>query len=310
MEITVSKVEGNTWCIDMPNVMIPYYRLNEHEIILFDSGCSRKGALENWLEKHDLKVCAILNTHNHWDHVSENDALRRRYGAKIYMPEIEAAFVATPLTFKVGCGGIYQEIEQLYRKLYFPVDETIPTENCTITICGVPIQVIQTPGHTPGHAVYITPDGVMCVGDVLMSESMLKVSKISYASSHEVDLESKKKLREYPCSAYILSHKSIETSIDHLIDENIAFVLQRAEEILRIVERPMSMEAIIRTAWQRFRLREGIYYKNLEARNMIHALVEYLTSMGKLECRYDDGVDYYARTTVRSDKNGTETGEG
>lgn len=299
MESIVSKVSGNTWCIDMQNVMIPYYRLNAHEIILFDSGCSRKGALENWLEAHDLRVRAILNTHNHWDHVSENDALRHKYGAKIYMPKIEAAFVATPLTFKVECGGIYTEIEHLYKKLYFPVDEEIPTQDCEIMVCGVPFQVIQTPGHSPGHVVYITPDHVMCVGDALMSESLLKVSKLSYAISHEVDLQSKQKLRNYSCNAYILSHKSIETSIDHLIDANIDFVVQRAEEIVGIVEHPMSMEEIIRTAWKRFQLREGIYFKNLEARNMIHALVEYLTSIGTLECRYDDGVDYYARSNMR-----------
>ncbi len=113
MDITVSKVSGNTWCIEMPNVMIPYYRLNTHEIILFDSGCSRKGVLGEWLKEHDLKVRAILNTHNHWDHVSENHALRRRDGAKIHMPKIEAALMASPLTFKVGSGGIYAEIEPL-----------------------------------------------------------------------------------------------------------------------------------------------------------------------------------------------------
>ena len=280
--------------------MIPYYRLNTHEIILFDSGCSRKGVLGEWLKEHDLKVRAILNTHNHWDHVSENHALRRRDGAKIHMPKIEAALMASPLTFKVGSGGIYAEIEPLYESLCFPVDVEIPTQDCEIEVCGVPFQVIQTPGHSAGHVVYITPDHVMCVGDALMSESMLKVSKISYAVSHEVDLKSKQKLRNYPCDAYILSHKSIETSIDRLIDENINFVQQRAEEILRIVEHPISMEEIRRIAWKRFRLREGVYFKNLEAGNMIEALVEYLVSQGKLECRYEDGVDYYAKSKGRS----------
>lgn len=297
MDITMSKVAGNTWCIDMPNVMIPCYRLNAHEIILIDSGCSRKGALADWLKEHHLKVRAILNTHNHWDHVSENDALRRRDGAKIYMPKLEAALIATPLSFKVESGGIYTEIKRLYEDIAFPVDVEIPTEDCKIKVSGIPFQVIQTPGHTPGHVVYITPDHVMCVGDVLMSESLLKVSKISYAISHEVDLESKQKLRNYPCDAYILSHKSIETSIYQLIEANINFVLQRAEEIMSIIEEPMSMEDIIKTAWKQFHLREGIYYKNLEARNMIHALVEYLVSKGKLKCQYKDGVDYYVRST-------------
>ena len=57
MDITVSKVSGNTWCIEMPNVMIPYYRLNTHEIILFDSGCSRKGVLGEWLKNMIESAC-------------------------------------------------------------------------------------------------------------------------------------------------------------------------------------------------------------------------------------------------------------
>ena len=47
--------------------------------------------------------------------------------------------------------------------LCFPVDVEIPTQDCEIEVCGVPFQVIQTPGHSAGHVVYITPDHVMCV---------------------------------------------------------------------------------------------------------------------------------------------------
>ena len=56
------------------------------------------------------------------------------------------------------------------------------------------------------------------------------------------------------------------------------------------------MEEIQRMLWRHFSLRPGSYYKNLGSGNMLRALVQYLVSTGRLECRYDEGVDYYART--------------
>lgn len=70
MKLTAQQVAGNTWCIVQPRAMVPYYQLNEREIILLDSGCMLHGELEEWLEGQGLRVRAILNTHDHWDHVA------------------------------------------------------------------------------------------------------------------------------------------------------------------------------------------------------------------------------------------------
>ena len=80
MKLTAQQVAGNTWCIVQPRAMVPYYQLNEREIILLDSGCMLHGELEEWLEGQGLRVRAILNTHDHWDHVAANAALQQRQG--------------------------------------------------------------------------------------------------------------------------------------------------------------------------------------------------------------------------------------
>ena len=91
MKLTAQQVAGNTWCIVQPRAMVPYYQLNEREIILLDSGCMLHGELEEWLEGQGLRVRAILNTHDHWDHVAANAALQQRQGSRIYLPRLEAA---------------------------------------------------------------------------------------------------------------------------------------------------------------------------------------------------------------------------
>lgn len=297
MEITAQRICGDTWCVIEPKAIVPYYRLNEKEIILLDSGCLLQGELEAWLAAQKLRVKAILTTHDHWDHVAAHQALQQVHGAKIYLPKIEAALHATDLGHLTAhANGNLKKIHNFFEPFSYRVDEEIGLEDGVLDVCGVPFSVVHTPGHSVDHVCYITPDQVLYVGDTLMSEELLRRTKLSYAASHEEDIASKKKLRQYDCKAYVLAHGSIEQDIGALIDQNIDYVCRRAEEVWRLITEPMSMEHILCKLWRHFALRDGMYYKNLEMGNMIRSLVQYLVSTGRLECRYYDGVDYYAHS--------------
>lgn len=298
MEITAKQVCGNTWCLRLPKSVVPYYHLDKKEIILLDSGSMLNGELEQWLDEQGLRVRAILNTHDHWDHVAANRALRAAHGAKIYLPKLEAALHATDLGYLVEHGpGNYEKIRAFYRDFDYEVDEEIGLEDGPLSVCGAAFTVIHTPGHSVDHVSFITPDRVLYVGDTLMTEDVMRHAKVSYVVSHEVDIESKKKLLQYhDCAAYIMAHGGVEDSIDALVEENIRYVHCRADAIWRMIRRPMSMEEIIRQAWKQFDLRSGAYYKNVEMGNMIRVLVQYLVSDGRLECRFYDGADYYAHS--------------
>lgn len=303
MEITTDRVCGRTWYIEMPDAVIGCYRLEENNIILLDSGSLAHGELEKWIEQQGFHVRAILNSHEHWDHVAANGYFQREHGAVIYMPKLEAAICATDLARKINHQpAILPEVRRFYQATApYRVDVELGAEDGEIEVCGARFRVIHTPGHSIDHVVYITPDNVMYAGDVLMSPALVRQAKLTYAACHEIDLQSKEKLRRYDCAAYILAHGSVETEIASVIDENIAFVLGRAEDVYRMIERPMSMEEIIRLSWRHFGLRPGGYYKNMEISNMIRALVHYLVSNDRLECRYCDGVDYYARLDNREE---------
>ena len=129
-----------------------------------------------------------------------------------------------------------------------------------------------------------------------MSGRLLRQAKLSYALSHEVDLDSKEKLRRYHCAAYILAHGSIERDLEELIDENLRYIRRRAETVWRSIEKPMSMEQIIRAVWKRLGLHaDAYYYRTLETGNMIRSLVQLLCSEGRLEHRFKDGVEHFNR---------------
>ena len=297
MDLTATNVCGRTWCIHTPKAMVPFYKLDDSEIILLDSGCMLHGELEQWLEAQHLHVQAILNTHYHWDHLAANPYLKREHGARIYMPRIEAVLYGTALgRYIAHRPGNYQKIQEFWEPFLAPIDVEIEGKDGPLEVCGAKFQVVQTPGHSVGHVAYLTPDDVLYVGDTLMSADQLRIAKVSYAVNHEEDLQSKEKLRSYSCAAYILAHGSIETDIGETIDANINYVRQRADTVYRIVDRPMSMETIVSRAWRAFSLRQGSYYKNLETGTMLRVLVQYLVSEGRLTVRHEDGVDFYARS--------------
>ena len=98
---------------------------------------------------------SILNTHLHFDHTDGNAALAKATGAPIYLNK-EDLFL-----LEVASGRRYglPETEKFeYQTL----------EAGEITLAGLRVMVIHTPGHSPGSLSYYLPDhDALFSGDVL-----------------------------------------------------------------------------------------------------------------------------------------------
>ena len=86
----------------------------------------------------------ILTTHHHIDHVEANEALKRKYGLKIYGPAAEAD--------RIPCIDVQLK------------------DGDRFDFAGEQVEVIETPGHTAGHIVYYFPkSGVLFAADTLFA---------------------------------------------------------------------------------------------------------------------------------------------
>ena len=93
------------------------------------------------LNPRDIKY--VLISHAHGDHDQGAALLQSRYGAKVVMGE--ADWTATLQRPATATGGVPKR------------DISVGAEGTTITLGDTSIQVIATPGHTPGTLSYIFP---------------------------------------------------------------------------------------------------------------------------------------------------------
>ncbi len=119
------------------------------------------------IEKLGLDLQAILLTHTHFDHVGAVAPVARATGAPVYCPELELPVLADIMSYVPWAGfGPYEswDAEQSVRG------------GERLELAGFEIDVLFTPGHSPGHVTYVVADeGAMFSGDVLFQGSVGRV---------------------------------------------------------------------------------------------------------------------------------------
>ena len=92
-----------------------------------------------------------------------------------------------------------------------------------------------------------------------------------------------------------MAHRGIcpPGELDELIDANQALIRRRAEEILSLVRRPMTMSQIDETACVLYELFTHKARRALRFERNVRFFVEYLTDQGLLEVECRNGAAYY-----------------
>ncbi len=116
------------------------------------------------VEELGLEVEAILLTHCHFDHIGAVAPVAKATGAPVYCPEIEVPLLADIMAFVPWPGfGPFES---------YDADETLAGGE-KLELAGFEIDVIFTPGHSPGHVTYsVRGEEAIFSGDVLFQGSV------------------------------------------------------------------------------------------------------------------------------------------
>lgn len=116
--------------------------------------------VSEYVQRAELRVHFVLETHAHADHLSGSQLLRRRFDAK------------------VAIGANIREVQATFRAIFdlpatFPTDGTqfdrLLADGEVIRAGSISIGVIATPGHTPACVTYSIGDAIF-TGDALFTE--------------------------------------------------------------------------------------------------------------------------------------------
>jgi hydroxyacylglutathione hydrolase len=130
------------------------------EALVFDPGLEPDAILD-FVREQGLTVAAILCTHGHADHIGGNAALKE-------------AFPTAPIVIGVG-DAIMLTDPDLNLSAPFGFEIISPTADRTVAegdmvgYAGISLDVLEIPGHSPGHVAFVYPGKPVVVfgGDIL-----------------------------------------------------------------------------------------------------------------------------------------------
>ncbi|MBO4266566.1 MAG: MBL fold metallo-hydrolase [Lachnospiraceae bacterium] len=150
-KMVLGMVETNCYFIYDPEKM---------EAVVIDPA---KDGLYEKLAEHDIRVCGILLTHGHFDHIMGVRSLSEKSGAKVYALKAEDEL----------CRNSYLNSSDQIRRPYTVEPDILLSDQDEIEISGMKFKVYATPGHTIGSCCYyVESEKWLFSGDTLFRGSI------------------------------------------------------------------------------------------------------------------------------------------
>ncbi len=141
---------------------------------------------------YGLRIRYVVNTHCHIDHVMGNREMVRKTGAKIIIHEADAEGLLHPPPYLLEMFGAEAS----------PAADLLVKQGDLIQTGNLNLQVIHTPGHSPGGiSLYI--DGRVFTGDTLFVGSVGRTD-LPGCSFEELERSIREKLYVLPAETIVL----------------------------------------------------------------------------------------------------------
>ncbi len=196
--------EENTYLIHLPD---------RQECLIVDPGLEPMKIAEV-IKKKDLVPVAILNTHGHSDHIAGNEFCKQNYPAcPLIIGSGDAPKLSDPQLNLSAPFGL---------ELISPAADHEVDEGDQLEFGGIQLEVIDTPGHSCGHVVFLCRQStpfVVIGGDVLFQGSIGRTD-FPDGNLQQLTAAIHQKLFTLPADTIVLPGHGSPTTIDEEIRNN------------------------------------------------------------------------------------------
>ncbi len=188
----------------MVNCYVVYDR---QEAVIVDPGATSHEILD-FLQERELQVMAIVNTHGHADHIAGNAWFMEQTGAPLLIHEEEQSYLTdTALNLAQMIGQDFPPLQA----------DRLLKQGDLIAVGAGELEVLHTPGHSPGGISLYYPGFVVC-GDTLFKSSVGRWDLPR--GNHAVLQESLLKLARLPLDTIVYPGHGDSTTIRDEIKNN------------------------------------------------------------------------------------------
>ncbi len=261
--------------------------------VLIDTGLDRETGrrILRLLEKNELNVRAIINTHSHADHFGGNNYIIKRTNAKVYAPEIEAGIIQYPYLEPLYLYSAHPIKDLMNRFLMADasrVDYVLKAGNKKKLHLGeeidIELKILSLPGHSPNQ-IGVEVDGILYCADSVFSKKVIEKYKIPLFMDIERQKRTLSLLEKSGYECYIPCHADATDDISDLVESNLNVIINMEEFLVSL--KKGTTEDILRSVCREF----GVKLRNFtEYCLMMSTLKAYLSHMynkGMLTASFD-----------------------
>jgi hydroxyacylglutathione hydrolase len=128
------------------------------QAILLDPGSDSQGICD-LLQTLAVSPIAIMNTHAHFDHIGAVAELAEKFEIKFYLHKNDELLLRRANLYRLAFGG--------KSNIRVPSEFQDLDKHKNISIHGFEVEVLHTPGHTPGSVSFLIA-GHLFTGDTLL----------------------------------------------------------------------------------------------------------------------------------------------
>ena len=225
---------GRSYCLETPAASLGLYLGDDNHCLLIDSGEAAYGQqVVNMIHQQGWRVSALISTHAHADHCGANQIIADTFGAAVYASAAEKVFLENPWLIPYTLFSAHPPRSLANRFIVPPASPKVDVlEPGTRVISGISLNIIDLGGHTPGHIGVMTPDGILFVGDSLLSSQSYQTFPCLVMADVAKQLASLDLLEKIHFKELCLAHGGCSDQPGSLIDQNRVWLKELINDVL------------------------------------------------------------------------------